>query len=67
MINEEQDRLYLSLKGARERMCIASGIVPPRWQQEVKAATHCIDLLGSSLCPQQWSRFDQPEYPGENP
>jgi hypothetical protein len=29
----------------------------------LQQALDIIDQCGSAVCPQQWSRFDQPEYP----
>lgn len=57
------DRLYLDLKGARERLCRAQVSAPKRWRAELDLAVHCIDLVGSAVCPEQWSVYDQPEYP----
>lgn len=59
----DADRLYLDLKGARERLCRASVNVPAHWQEELSVALRNIDLVGSAVCPQQWSHSDQPEYP----
>jgi hypothetical protein len=63
--DERTDRLYLNLKGARERLCLAQMLVPPHWSSDLQAALDHIDQCGSALCPQQWSRFDQPEYGGD--
>ena len=59
---DETDRLYLDLLGARERLCRAQVLMPSRWRSDLDSAVAIIDNVGSSLCPQQWSRFDQPEY-----
>ena len=59
----EGDRTYLDLKGARERLCRAQVHVPAHWRSDLQAALDHIDLVGSSVCPSQWSRYDQPEYP----
>lgn len=56
----DADRLYLDLKGARERLCRAQTHVPAHWKSDLQAALDHVDMAGSSLCPQQWSRFDQP-------
>lgn len=59
----DTDRLYLDLKGARERLCRASVHVPAHWASDLQAAIDHVDQAGSALCPGQWSRHDQPEYP----
>lgn len=56
------DALYLDLLGARERLCRAQVSVPAHWRSDLQTALDIIDLAGSSICPEQWSRFDQPEY-----
>lgn len=60
---DDQDRLYLDLKGARERLCRAQHHVPAYWRSDLQAALNHVDQAGSALCPTQWSRHDQPEYP----
>lgn len=60
----DTDRLYLDLKGARERLCRAQTHVPSHWRSDLQAALDHVDMAGSALCPAQWSRFDQPEYAG---
>lgn len=55
------DRLYLDLKGARERLCRAQVNLPAHWRSDLDSAVAIIDNVGSSLCPGQWSTFDQPE------
>lgn len=54
------DRLYLDLKGARERLCRAQVAMPSHWRSDLDSAVAIIDNVGSSLCPDQWSRYDQP-------
>jgi hypothetical protein len=63
--NVPEDRVYLDLKGARERLCRAQTFVPRHWKSDLDTAIRIIDEAGSSLCPTQWSRFDQPEYAGD--
>jgi len=58
----DNDRLYLDLKGARERLCRAQVHVPAHWVSDLQAALDHVDQAGSALCP-QWSRDNQPEYP----
>lgn len=62
----DTDRLYLDLLGARERLCRAQTHVPRHWASDLQAALDHVDQAGSSLCPEQWSRYNQPEY-GEAP
>lgn len=57
------DRLYLDLKGSRERLCRAQVHVPAHWRTDLQVALNIIDNVGSSVCPAQWSVEDQPEYP----
>ena len=59
---ETEDQLYLKLKGARERLCLAGHLVPPHWQTDLSQAIAIIDNIGSSLVP-IWSKDNQPEYP----
>lgn len=59
---DEQDQLYLKLKGARERLCVAQHLVPPHWRSDLSQAIAIIDNVGSSLVP-IWSPDNQPEYP----
>lgn len=54
------DRLYIDLKGARERLCRAQMDVAAHWRTDVQTALDIVDQVGSSQCPEQWSRFDQP-------
>lgn len=58
----DADRLYLDLKGARERLCRAQVHVPTRWRSDLQIAMDAVDDVGSSVCPDQWSAHDQPEY-----
>lgn len=60
------DRVYLDLKGARERLCRAQTHVPPHWRNDLQVALDRIDVVGSAVCADRWSRFDQPEYPEAN-
>lgn len=57
------DRLYLDLKGARERLCRAQMHVQPGHRQELQEALDLIDRLGVFYAPAQWSRFDEPDAP----
>lgn len=58
---DTRDRLYLDLKGARERLCRAQMHVPAWWRSDLQAALDAIDLCASAVVPEQWSRFDQPQ------
>ena len=62
----DNDRLYLDLLGARERLCRAQTHVPRHWKSDLQVAIDHIDQAGSALCPTVWSRFNQPEYPSQN-
>lgn len=54
---EDEDALYLALKGARERLCRASTLVADRVDQDLLSdAVRRIDLVGADL--PQWSRHD---------
>jgi hypothetical protein len=53
---EEQDRLYLDLKGARERLCRAQTGMEPEDAALLQGAIARIDLVGADL--PQWSRYD---------
>lgn len=53
-------RLYLDLKGARERLCRAQMSVPTHWRSDLDTVIRIIDEVGSSVVPESWSRFDQP-------
>lgn len=57
------DRLYLDLKGALERLCRAQTFVPAHWRDDVQRAIDVVREVGSAVCPAQWSEHDQPEYP----
>jgi hypothetical protein len=53
---DEQDQLYLDLKGARERLCRAQGSLNPTEAGIIQGALARIDLVGCDL--PQWSRHD---------
>jgi len=59
---EDEDELYLHLKGVRERLCLAERLVPAHWTSDLQVAIGIVDSAGSALCPKQWSKHDQPEY-----
>lgn len=61
----DPDRLYLDLKGARERLCRAQMAVPAHWRADLDTALRIIDEVGSSVVPGVWSVNNQPEYPSE--
>lgn len=64
MTSTDTDRLYLDLLAARERLCRAQVGVPEHWRSDLQVALDIIDQCGSSVAPDQWSKYDQPEYPG---
>lgn len=59
----DDDRLYLDLLGARERLCRAQGYVPVWWMDDLQQALDAIDRVGSSVVPKVWSASNQPELP----
>lgn len=56
MSDDDLDRLYLDLKGARERLCRAQTGMNPADAATLQGAIDRIDLIGSDL--PQWSRHD---------
>lgn len=59
-ISTDDDRLYLDLKGARERLCRAQTSVEHEAHREwLQSAIDRIDSIGAFLPP--WSKFDLPE------
>ncbi len=56
------DRLYLDLKGALERLCRAQTFLPSWWRDEAQTAIDAVKRIGSAACPAEWSQYDQPEY-----
>lgn len=52
----DQDRLYLDLKGARERLCRAQTGLNPTDSAILQGAIDRIDLVACDL--PQWSRHD---------
>ena len=56
------DRLYLDLKGALERLCRAQTTLPAHWRSDAQNAINIVQEIGSAVCP-QWSKYDQPGYP----
>lgn len=58
----DEDRLYLDLKGALERLCRAQTHLPSHWRSDAQNAINIVQEIGSAVCPDQWSKYDQPEY-----
>ena len=56
------DQIYLDLKGSLERLSRAQTSVPAHWRSDLQVAINIVKNVGSSVCPQQWSVDDQPEY-----
>lgn len=54
--DDAQDRLYLDLRGARERLCRAQVAVDPSDSAVLQGAINRIDLVACDL--PQWSRHD---------
>lgn len=66
---QPRDELYLNLKGARERLCRAQGLLPrdPAWEGQrtaLGAAITHIDRVGVFL--PQWSKYDEPTLEGDD-
>lgn len=59
------DRLYLDLKGALERLSRAQTHLPAHWRSDMDNAISIVKQIGSACCPDLWSEHDQPEYPEE--
>ncbi len=57
------DRLYLDLKGSLERLCRAQTQLPTHWRSDAQQAINIVQEIGSAVCPDAWSKHDQPEYP----
>lgn len=57
----DADRLYLDLKGARERLCRAQMSVPTYWRSDLDTVIRIIDEVGSSVVSESWSKSDQPD------
>lgn len=54
--------LYLDLKGALERLCRAQTHLPSHWRSDAQQAINIVQEIGSAVCPDTWSKYDQPEY-----
>ena len=61
--SDVSDRLYPDLKGALERLCRAQTNLPAHWRSDAQNAINIVQEIGSAVCPDQWSKYDQPEYP----
>ena len=46
------DRLYLDLKGALERLCRAQTNMPAWWRADAQQAINIVQEVGSSVCPE---------------
>lgn len=53
--------LMADLRNSHERLCRASTHVPAHWKSDLQAAIDHIEQCGSSLLPESWSRYRQPE------
>jgi hypothetical protein len=60
---QADQRLYLDLKGALERLCRAQTNMPAWWRADAQQAIVIVQMIGSAVCPERWSKHDQPEYP----
>lgn len=64
-IEVKKNELYLKLKGAREKLCVAQmHVIDPTDSDALGKAIDAIDYVGSQL--PQWSRFDHPPVPESN-
>lgn len=64
-MDDPTDALYLKLKGARERLCIAQSLTrDPTDIAALGKAIDAVDFVGSQL--PQWSRFDHPPVPASD-
>ena len=60
MSGYDGDRLYLDLKGSRERLCRAqTHIESEAHREQLQVAINAINRVGSFHCP-QWSKYDLP-------
>ncbi len=59
---QADQRLYLDLKGALERLCRAQAHLPAHWRSDAQQAINIVQEIGSAVCPDAWSKHDQPEY-----
>lgn len=60
---QADQRLYLDLKGALERLCRAQTHLPTHWRSDAQRAINIVQEIGSAVCPDAWSKHDQPQYP----
>lgn len=61
VVSDDTDRLYRDLHGAREHLCRAQTLIQGNhYRGLIGRAVELIDAVGAVLCPDQWSRFDQP-------
>jgi len=58
-----EQRTFLDLKGALERLCRAQTHLPDHWRSDAQQAINIVQEIGSAVCPDSWSKYDQPEYP----
>lgn len=55
-----QERLYLDLRGALERLSRAQVRLPSHWRSDAQQAIDIVQEIGSSVCADIWSKYDQP-------
>jgi len=58
-----EQRTFLDLKGALERLCRAQTHLPDHWRSDAQQAINIVQEIGSAVCPDSWSKYDQPELP----
>ena len=58
-----EQRTFLDLKGALERLCRAQTHLPDHWRSDAQQAINIVQEIDSAVCPGSWSKYYQPEYP----
>ena len=51
-----EQRTFLDLKGALERLCRAQTHLPDHWRSDAQQAINIVQEIGSSVCPDSWSK-----------
>lgn len=62
-VDAAPDTVLGDLRGALERLCRAQVQLPSWWRADAQQAIAIVQMIGSAVCPGQWSKHDQPEYP----
>jgi hypothetical protein len=56
-----EQRTFLDLKGALERLSRAQTHLPAHWRSDAQQAINIVQEIGSAVCPGAWSKHDQPD------